>query len=51
MVKYGAWLEKQMEFLEIESTSKYVSRHYILLSPSAGCGEIMQCFGEIAHIS
>ena len=41
MVKYGAWFEKQMEFLEIKSTSKYVSWHYILMSPSAGCGEIM----------
>ena len=43
MVKYGAWFEKRMEFLEIKSTSKYVSWHYILMSPSAGCGEIMQC--------
>ena len=51
MVKYGAWFEKRMEFLEIRSTSKYVSWHYILMSPSAGCGEIMQCLGKIACIS
>ena len=50
MVKYGAWFEKRMEFLEIKSTSKYVSWHYILMSSSAGCGEIMQCLGEIARI-
>ena len=49
--KYGAWFEKRMEILEIKSTSKYVSWHYILMSPSAGCGEIMQCLGEIAGIS
>ena len=40
-----------MEFLEIKSTRKYVSWHYILMSPSAGYGEIMQCLGEIARIS
>ena len=51
MIKYGAWFEKGMEFLEIKSTSKYVSWHYILMSPGAGCGEIMQCLGEIARIS
>ena len=51
MVKYGACFEKRMEFLEIKSTSKYVSWHYILMSTSAGCGEIMQCLREIARIS
>ena len=53
--KYRLWsnicFKKQTEFSEIESTSKYVSWHYILMSLSAGCGEIMQCFGEIARIS
>ena len=43
--------KKQTEFSEIESTSKYVSWHYISMSPSAGCGEIMQCLEEIARIS
>ena len=47
MVKYGAWFEKRMEFLEIKSTSKYVSWHYILMSPSAGCGEIMHVLGKL----
>ena len=42
MVKYGAWFEKRMEFLEIKSTSHYVSWHYLLMSSSAGCGEIMR---------
>ena len=51
MVKYGACFKKQTEFSEIESTSKYVSWHYILMSPSAGCGEIMQCLGEIDRYS